>query len=139
MESFRVAVIWSRPESFRVVWCQSESFGVARRHFVYRPLFRRPTPTPDDSEKLRFRTTPRDSGRFPTILDDSERLRIMQGGPTFRSRFRISRSRIGVDSVFLLTLPITSSESKSPRVTRSRYCPASIIESKACIRSARAK
>ena len=35
--------------------------------------------------------TPDDSGRLRAIPDDSERLRMMQGGPTFRSRFRIYR------------------------------------------------
>ena len=51
-----------------------------------------------DSDSVRFRATP----------DDSERLRILQCGPTFRSRFRIYRSRIGVDSGFLPNLPITT-------------------------------
>ena len=61
----------------------------------------------------RLRTTPTtpndfDSGRLRTAPDDSERLRILQRGPTFRSRFRIYRSWIGVDSGFLPTLPITT-------------------------------
>ena len=47
-------------------------------------------------------------GRLRAFLDDSERLRILQRGPTFRSRFRIYRNQIGVDSGFLPTLPITS-------------------------------
>uniref|UniRef100_A0A0E4G9M6 Uncharacterized protein n=1 Tax=Anopheles gambiae TaxID=7165 RepID=A0A0E4G9M6_ANOGA len=74
--------------------------------------------TPDDSERLR--TTADDSGRLRTALDDSKPLRILQRGPTFRSRFRIYRSRIGVNSGFLATLPITivvhlSSEKSSHR------------------------
>ena len=64
--------------------------------------------TPDDSDSGRLRATPNDSGRLRTAPDDSERLRILQRGSTFRSRFRIYRSRIGVDSGFLPTLPITN-------------------------------
>ena len=42
--------------------------------------------TPDNSEQLH--TTPYDSGRLRSISEDSERLRIMLGGPAFWSRFQ---------------------------------------------------
>ena len=64
--------------------------------------------TPNDSGRLR--TTPDVSGRLQTTPDDSvfERLRIILGGPTFQSRFRNYRTRIGVDFGLMPTLPITS-------------------------------
>ena len=42
-------------------------------------------------------------GRLRAFSNDSERFRLLQRGPTFRSRFQIYRSRIGVDSGFLPT------------------------------------
>ena len=77
--------------------------------------------TPNNSNSCRLWSTLDDFGWLRTILDnfgwlqtapdDSKRRRIMLGGSTFRSRFRNYRSRIGVDSGFLPTLPITTIES----------------------------
>ena len=128
-----------------------------RVHFLYRPLFRRPTSadsirfqmtppvanigwiqktldgsedferfrtTPNDSVRLRLRTTPNDSQRLRTTPDDSdpERLRTTPGDsgrfrttPNNAGRIYLPESipnlseRVGVDSGFMRTLPITNS------------------------------
>ena len=56
---------------------------------------------------ITLRVISNDSGRLRAIPDDSERLWIMLGGPTFRSRFRNYRSRTGFDSEILPILAIT--------------------------------
>ena len=83
---------------------------------------RRPLTTPIPNDSGRLWTTSDDSGRLRTALDNSdswrlrfwttqrtapdnfERLRIILGGPNFRSRFRNYWSRIEVDSGILPTL-----------------------------------
>ena len=106
-------VVRSSLESFEVVRSRSESESPGDTSYMGRT-------TPDNYVFEWLRATP----------DDSGPLRIMQGGPIFRSRIRIYRSRIGVDSKFLLTLPITSclcrSWPKSPGVVQSRSKSAGI-------------
>ena len=125
-ESLGIGVIrnWSRSESTGAVRCNV----LVIRHFIsfegrLRTTLTRtdsgrlqPTPTnsnqlqptPTDSERLRTTPTPNASGLLRGILDNSKRLRIMLAGTTFRIRFQNYWSRIGVDSGFLPTLPITA-------------------------------
>ena len=60
---------------------------------------------------LRMTLTPHnsdfDSGQLPTTPKDPKRLRIMLVRPSFKSWFLNFQSRIGVDSGFLPTLPIS--------------------------------
>lgn len=104
-ESFGVKVIRSRLESSGVVQSRQESSGNRSR--------------PESTEAVRChvlvtalcfqgRLLPIRRLRLKPLPDDSERLHIMMGGPTIRSGFQNCRSRIGVDSWFLPTSPITS-------------------------------
>ena len=104
-----------RPLCRRLSWTDSNRFRTTQNNSEQL----RTTPnnseqlraTPDDSAFERLPKTPtwNDSRRLRrrTIPDDSESLRIMLSGPNFQSRFRNYRSRIGVNSGFLPTLPIT--------------------------------
>ena len=131
-ESFGVVVVRIRQAStgIKVIWSRLKSIGYDRNQLESTGAdsgdSARSRTTLDDFGRLRttlvnsgriraipddfgrLRSTSDDSGQLRTTPDNSGRLRIMLGGSTFRSRFRDYRSRIGVDSGFLPTLPITS-------------------------------